>query len=337
MVSATPSPAAPAGLNRIVGQSEVVDRLGRAMRFDRLHHAYLFTGPVGVGKATTAVALAEALQCRVAPGVGCDVCPDCSRLLRDLHPDVIRVATDEKSVKIEHVRALEQRLVQGPLEGRALVAIVDDADRLTTGAANALLKGLEEPRERVHFLLVTAAPRRLPITVRSRCQAVRFAPLAEADLVELLGRQGIAPAEASVVARISEGSAARALSLVAEADLPRWQAWAERFATASATPTADVPALTKELTDELADPGPMLELLVLRLRDHLLLASGTDGQGQRLLAVPARGAEADLARRLGPRSINRKLRSVQNALRDLEYYVNKQLALEHLVEGLMRP
>lgn len=337
MVPATPSPVAPAGLNRILGQPEVVDRLGRALRFDRLHHAYLFTGPVGVGKATTAVALAEALECRVAPGVGCDQCPDCSRLLRDLHPDVIRVTTAEKSLKIEAVRALEGRLGQGPLEGRALVVIIDEADKLSTAAANALLKGLEEPRERVHFVLVTAAPRRLPITVRSRCQAVRFAPLGEPELVTLLGRQGIAPDEARAVARIAEGSAARAQRLVAETDLPRWQAWSERLARASAAPAADVPAVARELVDELTDPVPMLELLQLRLRDHLLLASATDGQGRRLLAVPAAGDEADLARRQGPRSVHRKLRVVQNALRDLGYYVNKPLALERLIDGLMRP
>lgn len=329
------APAGPAGFGSLRGHDAVVARLRRAIAEGRVHHALLFSGPDGVGKATAAVAFAQALCCDVAPGLGCGTCTDCGRIRRDLHPDLLRVVAEGKSIKIEQIRALEERLAQGPHEARALVILVDEAERFTANAANALLKSLEEPRPGVHFVLVTAAPSRLPITVRSRCQRLRFGPLSEADLSALLVEvYGEDPARAREVARLAEGSVARARLLTASEQFPLWRRWCERLATLGGAGGVDVPGLVQELLQEVDEPEVVLRLLLPRLRDQVLLAAGLDAEGRRLTQLAPGDPEAERARHRPVPIAERRIAAVQVGLRDLETYVNKHLALERVVVQL---
>lgn len=325
-------PKGPLGFGSLRGHDVVIHQLQRSIAGGRVPHAYLFSGPDGVGKAFAAVALAQALNCEPEPGIGCGRCSGCDRIRREVHPDLICVVSDGKTIKIEQIRALEDRLAQGPHEGRALVVLLDEAERLTTAAANAMLKSLEEPRARVHFVLVTAAPSRLPITVRSRCHHLRFGPLAEpilaALLVEVMGED---PARAAQVARLSEGSAARARLLLSSPQLPTWQRWCERLTGLAGQTRVDVPALVQALVQEVDEPETVLRLLLPRLRDHVLLAAGLDQQGERLSQVDQGSPEAAHARSLHPLRAQRHLSAVEGGLRDLEMYVNKHLALERVV------
>ncbi|MBN2195797.1 MAG: DNA polymerase III subunit [Polyangiaceae bacterium] len=216
---------------QILGQDSAIQTLRHALDTGRVHHAYRFEGPDGVGKELVAFELAKELVC------GNDGTPSCAvnrhrvETLSDtpphvpLHPDVVLVerglygklldAAEATGISIEQIR----RVVLGrtgflPHEGKALVFIVRDADELTGSAANALLKTLEEPHDRTHFILLTSRPKRLLPTVLSRSLAVRFAPLRDAVVAEILARHG-APPE---LAALGEGSASRALRL-ADADL----------------------------------------------------------------------------------------------------------------------
>ncbi|MEZ4225422.1 MAG: DNA polymerase III subunit [Polyangiaceae bacterium] len=219
----------------ILGQAPAVETLSRALRAGKLHHAYRFEGPAGVGKELTAFALARALVCEAPTPLACGACSACSRAatLSDeephvpRHPDVVLVGrgvypssvlgssvTESTSISVEQIRRVVlTRSGYPPHEGRGLVFIVRDADELSIQAANSLLKTLEEPKDRTTFLLLSSRPNRLLDTIRSRTLAVRFGPLSVSVLQELLRARGL-PAE---LASQANGSAARALEL-ADAD-----------------------------------------------------------------------------------------------------------------------
>lgn len=323
------------GFASIRGHARVVERLERAITAGRVHHAYYFTGPDGVGKASTGIALAQAMNCDQAPGRGCGHCSVCSRLGRNIHPDLVRVEAEGKQIKIQQIRQLEERLAQGAHEARALVILINEVERLNVYAANALLKNLEEPRPGVHFVLVSAASHRVPITIRSRCQQVRFGPLSAEVVAELVAeRLSLGAAEAAEAARLADGSLTRALMLVEHEEFPVWQDWVVRLA-AGDLPQTDVPGQVQTLLREVEDPEPVLGLLRLRLRDHVLLAA--DVARGRLVQVQPDTPEAQRASQRPLVVAQRRLAAVEAGLRDLRSYVNKHLALERVLLQLSRP
>ena len=217
--------------SQILGQEPAVQTLTRALDSGHVHHAYRFEGPAGVGKERAAFALAQALVCTLGGPRACEKCSACQRALRiseeepnvPAHPDVILLqrglyrgrlsANETTGISIEQVRRMVlERVGFGPHEGRARVFIVRDADELTVSAANALLKTLEEPGRGTHFVLLTSRPNRLLDTIRSRTLPVRFSPLSEALVAQILQEKGLDP-QVSVLA---QGSLALALELAGE-------------------------------------------------------------------------------------------------------------------------
>ncbi|MFH1130033.1 MAG: AAA family ATPase, partial [Pseudomonadota bacterium] len=129
------------GFCEILGQDQALFALKQAIVAEKIAHAYLFSGPQGVGKTTTAIAFARALNCRVdEKGDGCGKCDDCYKIGANAHPDLIIVEPDGAYIKIDQVRPLEQLIKFPPHEGRYRVIIIDDAGALNLNAANALLK-----------------------------------------------------------------------------------------------------------------------------------------------------------------------------------------------------
>ncbi len=214
-------------LSSVRAQPTAVDTLRRAIAADRVHHAYLFEGAAGVGKELAALGLAQALVCeRRAPGSAdaCGVCRACVRAVprpgegRPLHPDVVvlerglydaatigRRSPETQDLSIDQVRTLVlARAAFPPHEGRAKVFIVRRAEELSPQAANALLKTLEEPGQRTHFVLLSAVAESLLPTIRSRTQRVRFGPLPDDVVADLLGAQGVE--NAAAIAALAGGS-----------------------------------------------------------------------------------------------------------------------------------
>jgi DNA polymerase-3 subunit delta' len=200
----------------ILGHRQACDMLRAAVARGRVPQSLLFSGPDGVGKRTTAVALAQALNCpRAREGDGCGTCPTCQRIARGQHADVVTLDQGEAaSIKIQ---ALRDRVLDvagyRPFEGARRVFIIDPADALTAQAQDALLKTLEEPPSTTILVLITAYPDTLLPTVQSRCRRLRFGLLSRADVVRVLVEQGgVDPSAARTIAATSGGSVAAALA-----------------------------------------------------------------------------------------------------------------------------
>ena len=180
----------PQDLAHVVGQRHVVQTLGNAIEQGRVRHAYLFAGPRGTGKTSLAKILGKSLNCQSADGpttTPCLECESCRTIADGTALDVLEL--DAASNRgIDDVREIRDRVAQQPVLGRYRVYILDEAHSLTTDAANALLKTLEEPPPHVVFILCTTEPHRLPDTVRGRCQQFTFLRPSPDELLEALQR-----------------------------------------------------------------------------------------------------------------------------------------------------
>ncbi|MGM7703758.1 DNA polymerase III subunit delta' [Pseudalkalibacillus sp. Hm43] len=172
-------------------QPYVVKLLTNSIKKDRLAHAYLFKGNKGTGKKQVALQLTKAYFCRVRESSEpCGECPDCKRIDSGNHPDVHLVEPDGQSIKIEQVRKLQKEFSYLGLESKSKAYIIEHAERMTTQAANSLLKFLEEPGQKTVAVLLTENPQQLLDTIRSRCQILTFAPQSQRELIQALTSEG---------------------------------------------------------------------------------------------------------------------------------------------------
>ncbi len=213
----------PRRFEALVGQEHVVRALVNALRQERLHHAYLFTGTRGVGKTTVARILAKALNCeRGITPEPCGECEACREIDEGRFVDLIEVDAASRT-KVEDTRELLDNVQYAPTRGRFKVYLIDEVHMLSTHSFNALLKTLEEPPPHVKFLLATTDPQKLPVTVLSRCLQFGLRRLAPEAIAAQLGRileaEGVAhetPA-LELLARAADGSMRDALSLLDQA------------------------------------------------------------------------------------------------------------------------
>ena len=207
----------------IVGQKHVTETLANVIRANRVANAYIFSGSRGVGKTTAARILAKALNCLKGPTAEpCGECDSCKEIAAGTSLDVIEI--DAASNRgIDQIRELREMVRYAPAAARSKVVILDEAHMLTEEASNALLKTLEEPPEKVIFIMATTQPEDLAETIRSRCQHFHFRALSFAEITarlgEICGKEGLRaePGALGVMARAAEGSLRDALSLLEQA------------------------------------------------------------------------------------------------------------------------
>ncbi len=284
--------ARPARFDEVVGQDHVTTLLVAALRRDAIGHAYLFSGPRGVGKTTSARLLAMAVNCDAEPGERpCGRCTACQAVRAGGHPDVIELDAASNN-SVDDVRELREQVRLAPLRGGRRVWILDEAHMLSRAAANALLKTLEEPPPGLLFVLATTEPEKLPATVLSRCQHFRFRRLSDAEirgkLERLLAAAGTPadPAALDLLARSADGAMRDAESLLerllasgetltlAAAEAALGLPPKERLALlAAALVAGDLAAMLAHAADLYADgfaPRTLAEQLGRTLRDALV-------------------------------------------------------------------
>lgn len=304
----------------VVGQPAAVEELSTAASTpSAMTHAWLFTGPPGSGRSNAARAFAAALQC---PTGGCGECQACHTVLAGTHADVREVVPEGLSISVAEMRNLVQLAARRPSTGAWQILIITDADRLTEGAANALLKAVEEPADQTVFLLCAPSdhPEDVPITIRSRCRVVALrTPVPEAIAEVLVERDGIEPEQARWAASVSGGHVGRARRLARDAEarerrerilgVPlRLRHLGDAFAFAD--------ALVRSAEAEAADMSGARDAAE---REELAVAMGAGGTGKGVAAAArgAKAAERELERRQKSRNTRTQRDALDRALVDL--------------------
>jgi DNA polymerase-3 subunit delta' len=324
----------------IQGHEAHIRAFAHAQTRDRLAHAYLFTGPPGIGKRMFAQELAKALLCE-NPGSGlsaCDHCTSCTLLAADNHPDFFAVARPEGSneLPIEVVRELCRRFSLKSARGLGKIALLDDANDLNAEAANCFLKTLEEPPPRSVFFLIGTTPERQLATIVSRCQVVRFAPLPDKLVSELLERQSIKDAKLRQrLVRLGRGSPGQALAL-AEPEL-----WAFRKVLLEGLlqPRPDTVTLAKQWSEFVEQAGKetalhrrratqVLRLMIEFFDDALAVTLGR-------LSDVGDPDEAALARKLADRVDPDTLLQVLERCLDADAQTGRYVQLVLILESLL--
>ncbi len=297
-------------LDAVLAQDTAVSTLRRALQSGRVHHAYLFDGPAGVGKELAAFGLAQALVCETRKEGGdraCGTCSACTRAVpreetrRPVHPDVVvlerglydaaqigRRTDESQDISIDQVRTLVlARAAYGPHEGRAKVFVIRRAEEMSVPAANALLKTLEEPGQRTHFVLLSAQASLLLPTILSRTQRVRFASLPDDTVRTILLGRAVEAARAAEIARLAGGSVEVALGLADPEESERRVAFVDTAMRAIASPDM---GLALDLAE---DAKKAKEALPVRIA---ALASALGAKGSASVGEPGREAATCAAR-----------------------------------------
>ena len=329
-------------LLEIRGQNPVVRALERALARDRLPNAYLFHGPSGVGKQRTALGLAKARLCPASPGRGCDRCSVCTRINGGNHPDVRVFSPRSEGARNLPVETVRQEILPvalyAPFEARSAFLIFPEADVSFPDqhpeAANALLKTLEEPRPNVCFVLLSERPDRLLVTIRSRCQRMRFGRLPPLVVEHVLETEGVPREHWEAALAMAEGRADRALTFAKDGFANHLLEHAIRID--QRVERGEIGRLV-ELSEELTknqDMQLIMETLALFYRD--VAASALEVAPHQLYFRGHREQIEACARRIGAGRAAARVKCLAELPELLTRNANQQITLDHLLLQLRR-
>jgi DNA polymerase-3 subunit delta' len=345
--------------SKLTGNERVKEILRRMLAAGRVPGALLLTGEDGIGKKLFALEVAKALNCRQPVGEeACDACSSCKRIgqialpaaddkeahkkiIWSAHPDVGLARAYNRAILVDAMRDLEREANFRPFEGRARVLIIEDADKLNEASSNALLKTLEEPPATSYLILLTSRPAALLPTIRSRCQAIRFSPLAPAEIEErLLGDKGLklSAEDARLLAAVARGSIGRARA----SDLDNYRQRREAMldvlnALALTGDRARLLRASEELTDakRKEEYEPRLEVLETLIHDAWSLA--LDAKAERLVHRDLAAQLKKIAARVSSRRAARWLSQIETHRRGLEVNINRKVATDALFLAMSQP
>jgi DNA polymerase-3 subunit delta' len=309
-----------------IGNRSVVERLRTKLEGRRLPHGLLFSGPPGVGKHTCAVWIAQALNCAAPDPTACLECSACRRIAEGTFSDVstVTLEADASQIKIAQVRDLRSRLSMEPLEGRATVVIIDPAEAMSPGAANALLKSLEEPPSTAYFFLITANAHELLPTIRSRSQTYHFSPLT----LEEVRLSGVTDEFTLRWAQGSVGLALEAEPVALRRDRDQMLQLLEHALGADPTALAALIGGSGKLGREKDAFDERLRMLSVLVRDVLLFK---EGLAERLINIDVRDRVERLAGRTDIDALIEVYEQLKFVEANLKYHLNRDLMADGLI------
>ena len=325
--------------NNIIGHKFQKSLLIRAAREGVVSHAYLFSGPDGVGKKLLAVEFAKMLNCtsdlKSSTTEQCE-CSSCRKVDRGIHPDVVLVQYEGvNDIKVDQIReGVEEKLFLKPFEGSFKVVIVDESERMNRSAQNAFLKTLEEPPPYSVIILLTSRYQTLLPTIRSRCQIVNFSPLPIEEITKILEKEtGLSGPEVELSSRLSEGSPGTALKF--DKELIDWRKdLLTRISELNDQSASEIMELaagmpTETNTEEAQKLKFAIDFISLWLRDLIMIKIGAD---EKYITHTDLIEQSKItANVLSAEDILNKQESLQSTWSDILYAnANKQLSLENL-------
>ncbi|MGD9343523.1 MAG: DNA polymerase III subunit delta' [Desulfuromonadales bacterium] len=314
--------------DQILGHARQKEILDRSLASGRLAHAYLFSGPDGVGKRLMALALARAIVCHEQRG--CGDCQACRKIDHRNHPDLHVLEPDGNSIKIEQVRSLQKDLNLKPLEAPRKICLIEAADSMTLGAANALLKTLEEPRGDTLLILLSAHPNRLLETIRSRCQALPFTRHPNSRIQAQLEKQlDIDPTASHVLAALSEGSFKKAFGKDRELYLEERRKLLKTLTGLSPGSILPILDFAEQIAADKTVLPDILEIFQAFYRDVMMMLQGRGDDD--LVNLDLKDTIERVSGRENIASVLAKLEALFAVRRQLDRNVNRQLAMEVLL------
>jgi DNA polymerase-3 subunit delta' len=328
----------------VFGHEWAIDLLTGALSHDRLSHAYLLTGPAHIGKTTLARALAQTLNCESGGLAPCGACRSCQLVAKDRHPDVRLIKPElassgrKETLRIDQVRGLQKALALAPYEARYQVAILARFHRASLGAANALLKTLEEPPERVIIILTADLVDPLLPTIVSRCQSLSLRPL-PLDRVEsaLLERWGAEKGRAHQLAHLSGGRLGLAVRLLSDPHLlSQRQEGLDALESLLHQDRTGRFLYADGMTRKKRGTAVVdtLELWLGWWRDVMLIAGGEEDAPFLITNVDRIDRITEVAKGCGLETACAAVRSIQRTIWQLDRNANTRLALEVLMLNL---
>lgn len=319
----------------IIGQKEVVGSLERALSENRVGHAYIFTGPAGMGKKTIAHLFAGLLLCNdPKDGKTCGKCIPCQLFDNGSNPDFHRIDTDEASIGVDMIRGVQGDVAIKPMYSKRKVYIVEDAAKMTEQAQNCLLKTFEEPPEYVVIILLTANYEALLETVRSRAQHLHFKKYTHDQvrqaLTPILGKED---AKAGLAIDYADGNIGLALELAGSGDFSRLR---EQVLTllpgVERGKTASMLEFTAFIEENRDSAGLLLDIMLLYYRDLLIMCE--TGNENMLINSDKKDMIFNNAQMRTSRGIVGKIDALEAARRALKQNANMQLVVDNLLISL---
>ncbi len=318
----------------MIGHSWAVDMLARHVAHGQEKHAYLLTGPQGIGRRTLALCFAQALNCPQppAPGMPCRQCSSCTRFEAMLHPDlsIVQAEHEGEVLRIDQVRELQHSLALAPYEARYRIALLLRFEEAHVSAANAMLKTLEEPPAQVVLILTANGLESLLPTIVSRCEVLRLRPLSIAETSQGLQRvRGLPSETAEKLAHISGGRPGYALRLYSRPELLEQRStFIDDLFIGLAGSRRDRFALAIGRVNNKDELRHELQIWLTIWRDVLILATGLDDE---LTNLDYAGQLESLARRVEVDAARFYVRSVEETINRIDHNINPRLALEDLL------
>jgi len=325
------------GFGEIIGHDRQLSTLRSALTSNRLHHAYFFAGPEGVGKRTTAIALAKAVHCMQLDDDFCAQCVNCARISDGNHPDVrfVEPLAGKKEISIQQIRELERELNYRSFSGGRKIAVIDPATSMNLASQNALLKTLEEPPQDSLILLIAANAGALLPTVRSRCLRLPFAPLTRREVAGFLqAKLAMNTGDAEFLAALSMGSIGAAVNLDKDELIEKRRNWVDLLSSLKAGDYQAAMLAAEALSANRDDALKFLKWSESWYRDVLVHAV-TDNAGALV--------NLDLLEQIRQQSVSNGAATALNAISrvaeataGIQRNLNRRMVLEKFLFGVVR-